>query len=273
MDPHLLRTLVAVVRHATFSAAARELGYTQSAVSQHIAALEHDLGTPLLTRRPVAPTRAGARLVEHAGPILARLAAARADVVRLAAAPPGRLRIGTAPLALHLAFQNIATVRVSTRHQVVSDLLAGAIDIGFVDGVTAPNDPLRLPDLGPLPAAPVAVAEGPLLVALPPGHPLAGRAALRLADLADARWIDAPDAAVPLADLRAVTGLPGFRPALRLEGTSVPVLAALVAAGHGLALLPASAGVPGVVLGGPRLVHRIEMLTSPGRSPAEDRPG
>ncbi|MFD5702262.1 helix-turn-helix domain-containing protein, partial [Streptomyces lasiicapitis] len=59
MDPHLLRTYVAVARLASFSAAARELGYTQSAVSQHIAALEQDLGTPLLSRRPVAPPPPG----------------------------------------------------------------------------------------------------------------------------------------------------------------------------------------------------------------------
>ena len=56
MDPHLLRTYVTVARLASFSEAARELGYTQSAVSQHIQALEQDLGAPLLTRRPVLPT-------------------------------------------------------------------------------------------------------------------------------------------------------------------------------------------------------------------------
>ena len=64
----------------SFSAAARRLGYTQSAVSQHIAALEGDLGTTLLHRRPVAPTEAGERLLEHAAPILLRAEAARVDV-------------------------------------------------------------------------------------------------------------------------------------------------------------------------------------------------
>ena len=49
MDPRHLRTLAVVARRASFSAAARELGYTQSAVSQHVAALEADVGT---TRRP-----------------------------------------------------------------------------------------------------------------------------------------------------------------------------------------------------------------------------
>lgn len=100
MDPHLLRTFVAVARLSSFSAAARELGYTQSAVSQHIAALEADLRAELLTRRPVAPTPAGARLLEHAGPLLLRLDAARADVLRLAAAPPGRITLAASPLAV-----------------------------------------------------------------------------------------------------------------------------------------------------------------------------
>ena len=56
MDPQHLRTFVAVVGHRSFSAAARTLGYTQSAVSQHVAALEADLQTRLVTRRPVAST-------------------------------------------------------------------------------------------------------------------------------------------------------------------------------------------------------------------------
>ncbi|WP_437025184.1 LysR family transcriptional regulator [Streptomyces sp. enrichment culture] len=84
----------------SFSAAAQALGYTQSAVSQHIAALEADLEAPLLTRRPVAPTEAGERLLEHARPLLLRLDAARADVARLRRPRPGRLAVAGAPGAL-----------------------------------------------------------------------------------------------------------------------------------------------------------------------------
>ncbi|WP_460370837.1 LysR family transcriptional regulator, partial [Actinocorallia lasiicapitis] len=84
MDPHLLRTFVTVARLGSFSAAATELGYTQSAVSQHIAGLEQELGAALLTRRPVAPTPVGDRLMEHAVPLLLRLDAARDDIARLA---------------------------------------------------------------------------------------------------------------------------------------------------------------------------------------------
>lgn len=99
MDPHLLRTFVTVVRLGSFSAAATELGYTQAAVSQQIATLETDLKVTLLTRRPVTPTEAGARLLEHADPILLRLDAARADMDRLALAPQGRLDVGLTPFA------------------------------------------------------------------------------------------------------------------------------------------------------------------------------
>ena len=91
VEAQLLRTFVAVARLGSFSAAAVELGYTQAAVSQQIAALESELKTQLLNRRPVGPTEAGARLLEHAGPILLRLDAARADVARMTSTPAATL--------------------------------------------------------------------------------------------------------------------------------------------------------------------------------------
>ncbi|MFI7499680.1 LysR family transcriptional regulator [Streptomyces sp. NPDC049687] len=268
MDPHLLRTYVAVARLASFSEAARELGYTQSAVSQHIAALEQDLGAPLLTRRPVTPTVAGERLLEHAGPLLLRLDAARADVLRIAAAPAHGLTLATSPTALGPAALAAlppadVTLRVLARDAVPAAVAAGTADLGLVDGLAAPSDPLRLPDVAPLTT--YGVAEEPVCVLLPGAHPLARRPGLRLGDIADARWLDAPDTALPLSHLRAANGGHGFRPALRYEGTDVRVLTALAAAGHGLALLPrsAAAGVPGTVavpVTEPRVVHRTELV-------------
>ncbi|GHB81286.1 LysR family transcriptional regulator [Streptomyces cirratus] len=263
MDPHLLRTFVAVARLASFSAAARELGYTQSAVSQHIAALESDLRTELLTRRPVAPTPAGERLLEHAGPLLLRLEAARADVLRLAAAPPGRVTVATSPLAVGPRLLSAlpatgVTLRVLPPAQVPAVVAAGECDLGLVDGLAAPSDPLRLPDVAPLRVT--GIGEEELAVLIPAGHPLAGRAAVRLDDLADARWLDAPGIGLAPAVRTA--------PALHYDGTDLHALCALAAAGHGLALLPlpvaraAPAGVA-VPLVSPRLVHRTELL-APG---------
>jgi DNA-binding transcriptional LysR family regulator len=118
------------------------------------------------------------------------------------------------------------------------------------------------------------VAQEPLVVLLPSGHPLSGRSGLHLADLADARWIDAPEAAMPLDRLRAASGSDGFRASLRYEGTDVRGLVALAAAGHGLTLLPESAlrpaAVTAVPLTAPRLTHRTEVLYGglPGEGPA-----
>lgn len=253
VDPHLLRTFVAVAERASFSAAARHLGYTQSAVSQHIAALEDDLGVTLLHRRPVEPTGAGARLLEHATPILLRLDAARADVRRSAMEPAGVLAVGASALAgyhVGVAFAEVRRVRpgldlvlrVAGRAAVVAGVAAGDLDVGFVDGVAAPTDPLRLGDVAGLTT--VAVAEEPCVVLLPAGHPLAGRAGLRLDDLVDARWIDAPEVGAPLADLRAAVGSDGIRGTVRYEGCDVRTLTALVAADHGLAILPRRAAPP-----------------------------
>jgi DNA-binding transcriptional LysR family regulator len=277
MEPHLLRTFVAVSRCGSFSGAARELGYTQSAVSQHIAALESDLGAILLLRRPVAPTDVGVRLLEHAEPLLLRLDAARADIARLTAAPAARIVIGASPLALSSQITRIladvrqtqprweVTVRVLGREAIAREVATAALDVGLVDGMAAPNDPLHPADVGPLTAT--AVAEQPLVVALPAQHPLARRTGLRLVDLADARWIDAPDTAISLARLRTASGSDGYRASLRYEGTDMRGLIALIAAGHGLALLPRPSidsmpGINAVPLSAPRLVHRTEALRS-----------
>jgi DNA-binding transcriptional LysR family regulator len=283
VDPHLLRTFVTVADTGSFSLAAARLRFTQSAVSQQIAALEADLGTPLLTRRPVTLTPAGERLRRHAEHILVRLEAARADVIR-AVAPPGRLTLGatplswTAPIPAALARLRAGTPRleirvvVGSRDRIVAAAATGAVDLGLVDGFAAPSDPLRLSEPGG-----TGVSEGAAVVAVPGTHPLAGRATVDLGDLADAYWIDAPEIAPAGSGLPDGDGLPV---GLRYDGGDVRVLLGLVAAGHGLALLPAWAvadepgadgvpgpwGVPGlrgVPVGVPRLVHRVELVRAP----------
>lgn len=93
-----LQALVAVAASGTFGRAAEALGYTQSAVSQQIAALERAVGTPVFDRpggpRPVRLTTAGEVLLEHARVVLAALAVADADVQAVARGDKGRLRVG-----------------------------------------------------------------------------------------------------------------------------------------------------------------------------------
>ena len=269
----MLRTFVAVARLGSFSGAAVELGYTQAAISQQIAALEGDLKVPLLNRRPVSPTEAGARLLEHAEALLLRLDAARADVTRMTQPPAAALVVGATPLAsgspgLALALSVLrrrrprldVTVRVGPRKHVLTSVARGEFDVGLADGLTAPGDPL--PEFSSLTA--VRVSQTGVAIVLPGDHPLAGRAGLRLSDLADARWIEAPDATSSLQEIRRLAGVDGFRPAFRYDGPDVMTLIQLAAAGHGLTVLPDTAlpttDIASVLVASPRVVHRVELV-------------
>lgn len=262
----LLRTYVTVVRLGGFSAAAEELGYTQSAISQQIAALEADLGVSLLTRRPVAPTPAGLRLLEHAEALLLRVRAARADV-RRSTEPHQIVRLAASPLALNARALPIGEVRltVTTADTAARMWAAGEVDLALVDGVAAPTDPLPMPDAGPFHAR--GVREESLVVVMPPGHPLQAREEVALTELVDALWLEAPGVCGPLSRLRTASGLEGFRVGLHVDGCDVRAVLSLVAAGHGLALLPASIATGPILGGNPRLVHRVELLGGDGVLP------
>ena len=262
-----------VARLGSFSAAAVELGYTQAAVSQQIAALESDLKVVLLSRRPVAPTETGARLLEHAEPILLRLDAARADVTRMTQAPAATLMVGATPLAggstalpgalaaLRRQMPRLdVTVRIGTRRHVATGVARGDLDIGLLDGLAAPGDPL--PEFAPLTS--MGLSQVGVAVVLPVGHPLAARRSLRLTDLADARWIEAPDVAPPLSEIRRLAGVEGFRPAFHYDGTDTMSLIGLAAAAHGITLLPETVlpgtGITAIAVTAPRVVHRVELV-------------
>jgi DNA-binding transcriptional LysR family regulator len=266
MELRDLRALLAVVQNGSFTAAARELGYTQPAISQQVAALELELGQPLVQRRPVRATPAGERLAEHAARILLRLDVARSELSSLGDVS-GEVRVGACPLAapgllaaglrdLRAANPRLrVAVRSADPQSAVADVASGAVDAALADGITAPNEPLQLADAGLLSST--AMAQTPLVVMLAAGHPLQGRPAIDLDVLVDAPWVVAP-------------GLAGRGPIVAAshigyDGGDLPTLLALVAAGLGAALLPASAGpfpdgVIAIPLRRPRLVHRTELL-------------
>src|SRR5437764_3106028 len=101
LDVRRMRVLREVATQRSFSAAAEKLGYTQSAVSQQIAALEREAGATLIERNPrgVRLTDAGEALVRHADKILARLAEAEAELEAIAGLRGGRLRLASFPTA------------------------------------------------------------------------------------------------------------------------------------------------------------------------------
>jgi DNA-binding transcriptional LysR family regulator len=266
MEIRDLRALLAVVRHGSFTAAATELGYTQSAISQQVAALETELGQPLVRRRPVRATPAGERLAEHAARIMLRLDVARSELSRLSDAS-GEVRVGACPLAapelLAAALRDLRAgtpllrvrVRPADPRSAVADVASGAVDAALADGITAPGEPLHLADAGLLSSTPMA--ETPLVVTLATDHPLRERPGIDLDVLADAPWVTVP----------ALAGRGPAVPASHAvcDGADLPTLLALVAAGLGAALLPASLapfpdGVIAIPLRSPHLVHRTELL-------------
>lgn len=258
VDTRALTSLLTVADTGSFSRAAALLGFTQSAVSQHVAGIERAAGTPLLTRRPtVGPTAAGHEFLRHARQILAHERAAHAAVRRLAGgADDAPIAVALTPGTERLlpAGQPIAVVHVLDPDRAAAALAAGDVELAIVDGLAAPGDPLRGagPDIETR-----LLAETPAGVLLPGDHPLARRPGLDLADLTEARWL----ATARTAELAAVTRLT-LRRGTAYDGESAGTVAALVRAGHGLAPAPLAEPIPeglvAVPLTAPRLVHRTE---------------
>ena len=101
LHPTHVRTLAAIVRHASFSRAAEALHLSQPAVSLHVRHLERQLGQPLLERvgKRAFPTRAGEVLLDHAGRAFGELEAARQALEALRGVVAGRVRVGTGATA------------------------------------------------------------------------------------------------------------------------------------------------------------------------------
>src|SRR5919199_1674952 len=122
-----LEVLRAVAAHGSFSTAATELDYTQSAVSQHIAMLERETGVTLIERaaRPVTPTDAGAQLLEDATPALEHLLRAEHRLRDLAELRAGHVRLGAFPSA-HAALVPPALAALKRAHPQVDVALEEA---------------------------------------------------------------------------------------------------------------------------------------------------
>jgi len=249
-DLRQLRYFVAVAEELSFTRAALRLHLSQPPLSQQIKALEQDLGVRLLerTKRQVALTEAGRVFLEQARQILAKAAEARSQVVAVAAGYSGQLRLAyTASVSFHpalpqtlLRYGQIApNVRLQL-HEMYTEpqfaaLLAEELDVGFVR-----SDPAHAQDARRLRIT--VIDREPLLLALPSGHPLAGRHSLRLSEVAEDAFVSQPRELAATLYNRLVTlaTQAGFQPSIVQHAHQINGLLALVAAGLGLALVPAS---------------------------------
>jgi DNA-binding transcriptional LysR family regulator len=246
LNVNRLRVLREVAARGSFSAAADALSYTQSAVSQQIAALEAEAGTMLVERRArgLRLTEAGRVLVEHADGILARLEAAEAELAAIAGLRGGRLRMASFPSAGATVMPH-AIARFRAEHPLVEltlaegepeDILprlrAGELDLALLYEFRGVSDP---------PGRDLARSElfaDPMYVALPAQHPLASSPSLELAALAGEAWVQT-SAQTPCAQhvVRSCHAA-GFEPNVAFESDDYATVQGLVAAGVGVALIP-----------------------------------
>ena len=192
-----LRSLTAIAEAGSFTAAAVRLGYTQSAVSKQVRALETATGAALFTRtaRGVQPTAAGQVLLRRAALILDQLEAAQHDLDAMVGHPAGRVALGGFPAtAVQLVPEALASLDSSSPEIEVEfrelstpaqlrQLRSGRIDLGIV----AIGEGLPDYDLTGLETR--TLAGGPLLVAVSAGHRWAGRTQVSLDELRTERWI------------------------------------------------------------------------------------
>jgi len=246
LDVRRMKVLREVATRGSFSAAAEALSFTQSAVSQQIAALEREAGAVLVERsaRGVRLTEAGEAVVRHAEAILARLAEAEAELEAIAGLRGGRLRMAAfesagasiMPLAIAQFRKRHVAVELSLALEEADDAIArlrsGDLDLALAEGaVERPGVPEGV-EL-------VHLLDDPMYLALPTDHPLANKPRLRLSDLADDAWIQGQPGSTCACNrlaLRACQAA-GFEPRVSFESSDWTAVQGLVAAGVGVALI------------------------------------
>ncbi|GHB44852.1 LysR family transcriptional regulator [Streptomyces cirratus] len=272
-----LRVLRAVAGTGSFSAAARELGCTQPAVSQQMKALEQSAGTPLLIRtgREMRLTQAGEALVRHAAGILAGLTAAEEEVAAIAGLRAGRVRLVSfpsgsstlVPTALAAMRGEHPGTRISLVEaeppRSVEMLREGDCDVALAFRYGASAGPaVEWEDLVVRP-----LLTDRLVGLVPEAHRLAGAERVGMAELAGEPWI----AGCPRCrrHLVEVCEEVGFTPRIDFATDDYPAVVGLVGAGLGVAVLPELAvesvrakGVSTVVVE-PAVEREVVALTLP----------
>lgn len=241
-----MRMLREVANSGSIAAAAEALWVTPPAVSQQIGALERETGVELLVRdgRGVRLTDAGLRLVQHTERVLAELESAEADLAATASGISGDLRISAFPTAARSLLVP-ALVRLREEHpllrlsvtdlepeQSLPSLKAGRLDVVLTyewDVLPTVEDPgIEREEL---------LVE-PVFLAMPGKDPRAGgRVSIR--DFADDHWIVGHDQTSLLELVVRAARVEGFEPRTDFHAMDLDVILSAVAAGLGVALVPA----------------------------------
>jgi DNA-binding transcriptional LysR family regulator len=250
LDPRRLRAWHAVASTGSIKQAAIDLGYSSSAVSQQIAALQQETQTTLMEPdgRGVRPTAAGQLLAGHATKILAQLAQAEDELAAMRIGQIGMLRVASfasagaelVPRALSSVQTTLPQIEINLRSLERPDALAllsrGVVDLAVIES----HSWVSHPDADALVFEPLLT--DPYRILLPRGHRLARRRRIDLAELNAEPWIDlrCEVGCCRTATTRAFEQA-GFRPRWVAEADEYWPAQGFVAAGLGLALIPALA--------------------------------
>lgn len=244
LDVRRMRVLREVAQRGSFSAAAEALSFTQSAVSQQIAALEREAGAVLVQRsaRGVRLTEAGEALIRHTEAILARLAEAESELEAIAGLKGGRLRMASfesagatlMPLAIATFRERHPAVELSMTllepEDSIPQLRAGELDLAITfASLHGPveDDSLHHQHL----------IDDPMYLVLPTDHELANKRNLRLADLAGEAWIGGPTDCECNRLIYRACSTAGFDPRIAFETDDYQAVQGFVAAGVGVSLI------------------------------------
>jgi LysR family transcriptional regulator, transcription activator of glutamate synthase operon len=263
MDLRQLRYLVALAEELNFTRAAAAEHIAQPALSQQIRRLEEEVGIGLVERttRKVALTEAGSLLVVRARRILAELEAARDELEAVRGVDVGRVTIGAihtmGPIDLSLALATFherhpgvaLTVREQHSEECAELLRVDELDLAFLS-VTERIESHEL-------ALHQLISEE-LMLLMPRDHALAGRAEVRMGDLAPEPFISFRQGA-RLRELLFSAGRDAqFEPRITLESNEAQRIRALVSRGLGVAILPRSEAIaPGAEVAVARLVDPV----------------
>lgn len=252
LNPVHLRTVVEVVAVGSFAAAARTLGYTASAVSQQVSALERAVGVELFEREAhsIRPSATALFIAERGAELLAGLDGFEQEVQAMVQGRRGRVRLGTFPTASARLVPH-AVARL-TRDRPDADIaldeaepddvlplvLAGDLDLALVYAYDL------VPRTWPTDLTVVPLLSESLLLLLPETHPATRHHTVRPDDLEDARWIASKDGTAGATCLTRLCAAHGFTPRTTFRSNDYTVVQALVAAGIGVALVPALGYTP-----------------------------
>ncbi|MDQ3957127.1 MAG: LysR family transcriptional regulator [Actinomycetota bacterium] len=249
LDVRRLRVLLEVVDAGSVTAAAASLGYTPSAISQSLAALEREAKIPLFEKagRGIRPTEAALLLAEHARALDRQLRDAEEAVEALRAGQAGRLRlVAFATAGAALVPNALARFRadhagmgfdlaIAETDEALAQLRSGRTDIGVIavdSSAETKGEDLSFSHL----------LEDPYRLVLPRAHPLANHEGVSLRDLSAERWIATASARCNcLETVNRACARAGFTPRFDIEADEFATTVGFVGAGLGVSMVPALA--------------------------------